>query len=220
MLSPVQESDTIAFPCSPPPSTNDTPKHTFKNLNNELTKINSRKDSAVSSPYDSITPMEPPTEQQVTAPHPEIPNKSDHFEANAEKSAGKSPEKIRRISRFKVSVVTEPDPSKLIIKPEPKKHPDDSTSPTQQLHPAKATTNTGYVDLKQVPSLQDIPSSETIKPNEIIGNDLKLHDSVTLINNTMHQLQENIQTSYLSQGLNIPAKKTIQNDWLHLFYFS
>lgn len=80
MLSPVRDLDSDLS----------KPKN-LTALNNELTKINSRRDSTVTVP-----------------PH-------DDKEEKQEKVKSPSDSKVRRISRFKVSVVTEPDQSKLVL---------------------------------------------------------------------------------------------------------
>lgn len=76
MLSPVRDLDHVVDMAKP---------KNLTALNNELTKINARRESAVANDDDS---------EKVPSPTREAA-------------------KVRRVSRFKVSVVTEPDQSKL-----------------------------------------------------------------------------------------------------------
>lgn len=142
MLSPVCDVDSIQFP-SPqiltPTKNPDTPtKHIYQNLNEEISKINARKDSATCSPLKEKLVIPAAVSKNLEIPAekilPCVRSEVEHFEKivaapvvkpaesmpqESEVPAGESPAKVRKVSRFKVSVVTEPDPNKLII---PAKH--------------------------------------------------------------------------------------------------
>lgn len=224
MLSPVRELDNPNYPSS----ANETPTHKkLKTLNTELSKINSRRESTVSNPY------EPSDKSVIVENHLLSVNEpGTQDEKTPEKSVKSEPTvtKERKISRFKVSVVKEPDISKLVVPADHKlstvqdKHsaasgkveqkPEESpATDSQKLQPISVVTDDVTADAKPTTSYDSVNNVPSVVPSlqptanqintEKVENVLQLEESVTIINNTMHQLKETLQSSILKQGMHM-----------------
>ncbi|GLV36922.1 Wnk kinase [Carabus blaptoides fortunei] len=223
MLSPVRELDNPNFSSS---SATETPTHKkLKTLNTELSKINSRRESTVSNPYEPgekltvdsnlLTVTEPTGVEEKT---PEKQTKSDSSTAVKE----------RRVSRFKVSVVREPDTAKLVIPADHKLvtavQDQLSTGTVEQKSEESPSSAVDAQKLQPISVVTDDVTAADAKPTTVndsaingilpaivstgqgghvnvekVENVLQLDESVTIINNTMHQLQETLKSSILKQ---------------------
>lgn len=223
MLSPVRELDNPNYPSS----ANETPTHKkLKTLNTELSKINSRRESTVSNPYE-------PGEKPVIENHLlSVSEPSNQDEKTPEKPFKSEPTvtKERKISRFKVSVVKEPDISKLVIPADHKlstvqdkqstasfkveqKSEESQAAELQELQPISVVTDDVTADAKPATSYDSVHNVPSVVPSlqptanqtntEKVENVLQLEESVTIINNTMHQLQETLKSSILKQGIHM-----------------
>lgn len=151
MLSPVRDQESINSELSKTKN--------LTTLNDELSKINSRRDSSLSN-HEEKHDME-----VVSSP-----------------VRSKSETKIRKVSRFKVSVVSEPDTSKLVIPPDKF----DMSEPTAN------SLNTTPVKNKN--SIKEDSAEREIEISQ------ELEVAKNIISSTMQQLQENLCTVNFQQG--------------------
>lgn len=138
LLSPVREGD------QPPPNESNIIQK-LSTLNEELTKINSRRDSVVEQKREDDD--ERPSKTDGTENLGPVPSAENPADLLGPKSA-QNEKKERRVSRFKVSVVTEPDQSKLNV---PEKRDCERTQSVAEKQPDVLNViNKTYKNLEEV----------------------------------------------------------------------
>lgn len=157
VLSPVQEPETTITDLSKPKN--------LTALNNELSKINLRRDSTMHNA------------------HEERPADSTESDKNENVKSPTHEPKMRRVSRFKVSVVTEPDPSKLVI---PEKEEEVVVGAKVEEN-ASENGSVNTTPIKRI-SIKEVDASE------------KFNVAKDIINNTMQKLHDNLSQVSFNQG--------------------
>lgn len=162
MLSPVRDLEN--------PSTDlSKPKH-LSVLNSELSKINARKESVITDDKHNLE------------------SDKDNPEKIKSPSRSHSESKIRKVSRFKVSVVSEPDQSKLVI---PEEH---KTVKVEELNIKSGNNSVHTTPVKSKSSIKE----DMVESEIELTNELKIAKHI--ISSTMQSLQENLSTVNFQQG--------------------